>query len=163
MTKLSQLVGSLTQGIRNLNLYTVAGDLGGAYAVYTPTVGGVTAGNATKTGFYTKAGKTVKFRASWTFGSSGSAVAGPVTFTTPQASVAYVHASGEIVGYGEVYDHSTGAIYPLVLVWVDVNTVGVMIENAAGTYVVLAALSSTAPVTFAVDDIISIYGSIEVA
>jgi hypothetical protein len=157
--KISQLVGSATEGIRNSNLFLGAGGLGGAWLAYTiTTLGGVTIGNGTKAGSYTRSGKNIKFKARMTLGST-SAITGNVTFSMPVTSAAYN--TGDVIGSGDIYDASTGSIYPIDLVWIDSTTVSPKLRNAAGTYVVLANLSSTAPITFTTSDIISINGSIE--
>lgn len=76
--------------VNNASLDTTAGEPGGAWVAYTPTVTGIS--NTTATGAYCKLGKTVFFRAKVLLGASSS-VTGTPEVTLPLASNADVPSS----------------------------------------------------------------------
>lgn len=84
----AEIVTASASGIKNTNLSTVAGELGGSWTSWTPTWTNLTVGNGTVHAAYTQIGKTVHARYSIVFGTTSS-VAGALSFTLPVTSVTY--------------------------------------------------------------------------
>jgi hypothetical protein len=129
----------------------------GAWSTYTPTITGFTLGNGTITGKYTQIGKTVIFRARFTYGSSSSPPNGStyVTISRPpitqsnEFDLAYMNAIyldsgtgwGPFISYGDsIWGFGTG-----------------------GAYASIAYLSSTVPITWVANDSIYVSGYYEAA
>ena len=127
----------------------------GAWTAYTPTLGGWTQGNGTVEGRYMKIGKTVHFRAIFTFGSTSAAAANDVTFTLP--STRYENTQG-INANGFFRDSTPGVNYMGNVLAISSTVVRVGIIGASGVY---TAPSTTTPFTWAVNDQVLLYGTYE--
>lgn len=135
-------------------------NVSGAWASYTPTLGGFTLGNGTVAAKYMQIGKTVHFRFVLTLGSTTTLGAGGTnSFTLPVNAVAFhYHFVGSAV------DSSASSLYTLTahsditLANTNVLTLGYP-KSATNDQNV----DSISPVTFAAGDIISISGTYEAA
>lgn len=131
---------------------------------WTPTWTNLTISSSSVVANYIQEGKNVYFRLKVV--SAGSfAVAGDTEFTlpvSPRTTSAYV--STDPIGTGVILDASAGAFY-YAHVWIGTTTTRarILAENAAGTYLVAAGLSSTIPMTWAVPDEIHLSGVYEAA
>lgn len=131
-----------------------------AWLAYTPTLANITLGNGTSVGAYIQIGKTVHFRWTFTYGSSGSAVGTAPTFTLPVAPTGMTANGGWM--YGQAYDAS-GQGYPICAVYVSSSTMLLKCFNATFTYVLNDTITATVPFTWANGDIIQISGTYNVA
>lgn len=148
---------SLAGSIVNADLSTAAGQPGGAWVAYTPTVSSGTLGNGTVAGRYLQVGKTVSFWASATWGSTSNfasltislPVAAQAGIVAPQLSVFFV-LSGSLVYYDGASLTTT-------------TTCGFHAMNAAGTYAVSQAISNTIPFTWTAGSVALVAGTYEAA
>lgn len=151
-------------GITNAKLSTSAGEVGGAWLSFTPTLGNFTLGSGTKTGVYTKQGTTIRGEIQITFGTSmafgtGMTVDLPVTAATRYAN------SGSYVPIGSIifFDNTT-ALYSGKLVLIGSSTTAqVRYDVASGTNLVLTSTSASTPMTLATGDTINIQFQYEAA
>jgi hypothetical protein len=125
----------------------------GAWISYTPTWSGVSSTGGVSTGRYTRIGKTVHYWARYVFGSSGISV---VTAINPSKPLAV--ASGAVIfSHGWIDDMGSGYRMPLML------DGAAIAASSGGTYVGGAFMSNTIPITWAVNDRITIAGTYEAA
>jgi len=151
-----------TDAIDNTRLDTTAGQPGGAWADWTPTVS--LTGGATTYAKYTQIGKTVHFRFKYTL---TGALGGTPTITLPTTlNTDYTDSVDGVLAVVQLVDTGT-ANYTGFLRVVDdtAKTVSIRAMNAAGTYVATNAssLSATVPHTWANTDVIQISGTYEAA
>lgn len=134
-----------------------------AWQSYTPTIGGTgwVLNNGTVAGAYCQIGKTVHFVARVTFGSTSTFGAGRPTVSLP-VSASTSAANTDFVTNIAFYDSSATARY---LGTCDFTTtyVDLFCWNSAGTYVVSAGVTSSAPMTWATSDQIFVSGTYEAA
>lgn len=154
-------IGSAALATGAVTATKIGTDSSFATTAYTPTITNFTTGNGSVSGSYYQLGKQVFGRAAFAFGST-SAVGGAITITLPVTSVAYT-ADREMIGYGVAYDDSGTAAYPMVALWASTTTLKVWSQNAAGTSLVAAALSSTVPMTWATSDTLTVEFRFEAA
>ena len=97
--------------VTNAKLATTAGEPG-AWATYTPTASGLTIGNGTLTGRYTKIGNTIHARGLVQIGSTSS-TSGAITLGLPVATHSdYTASAGNhVIGQGTLLDSGT-QLYP---------------------------------------------------
>jgi len=147
----------------NANLNTTAGDLGGAWAAWTPSYANLTIGNGTVTSDYTTIGKTIHFRWIFTLGST-SAVGTAPTITVPVAAHAEYVGSSAPVHTVQYVDTGT-ANYAGFIRFNSATVVSLRAMAAGGTYVTThgSSLSATVPHTWANTDVISVCGTYEAA
>lgn len=126
-----------------------------AWASYTPTLTNSTA--PITTAKYTQTGKTVAFYVVLTL--TGAQVSGLVGVSLPVTAKAVM--SGEYNAV--VSDASPAALYPMLAFQTTTARVDLYAMNAAGTYAVNTATSSTVPITFATGDVIYLSGTYEAA
>jgi hypothetical protein len=144
--------------VANSSLVTTAGQPGGAWVSYTPTVTGIS--NTTATGAYMRLGKTVFFRAKVLLGASSSVTATP-EITLPLASATDVPSSAFEV---RMVDAN-------VLLWysgqgIEVNADAVSIyalrdQGSTTTYSYGVGVSSAIPFTWTTSDYIEVSGCYE--
>lgn len=128
---------------------------GAAWTAYTPTLGGFTAGNGTWAAAYMQIGKTVHFRAVFTFGSTSTAAAASPTITLPVSAIAAGNAlelSGSFTDNTNWYDAA-----------VRMSSATVATLSLIGANGIHTALSTTTPFTWAVGHRIIINGTYEAA
>lgn len=106
---------------------------------------------------YTQTGKTVSFYVVLTL--TGAQVSGLVGVALPVTAKAVM--AGEFSAV--VSDSSPAALYPCLAFQTTTGRVDVYAMNAAGTYTVNTATSSTVPITFASGDVIYVAGQYEAA
>lgn len=144
-------------GIANANLSTTAGDIGGVWKSWTPTLTNLSGGTLSFAK-YTQIGKTIIFKFRYVLGNAG--VGNNPNFTTP-TNIAYTGSEDSItqsvkyvIGGATTYGHirPTGA-----------NVLTLYVQTASGSYVGLSVISSTVPATWAANDILSCSGVYEVA
>lgn len=141
------------------DINTYLSHTGGAWNSYTPTLGGITLGNGTLVGKWFRAGRFIKFKVKLTFGSTTS-VSGAMTIGLP---VAYADGTDAEVFAALLYDASANQRYPAKSQAITTSTVSINAINAAGTYLVEAATSSTVPFTWTTSDILIVSGTYESA
>lgn len=117
---------------------------GWALTSFTPTWTNLTIGNATQASKYVQTGKTVVAIYDLTFGTT-TTVSGTIIASLPVTSVA--HGSSSRAGDG-LFINTGVAEYPAVCEFASTTTTSFLAINAAGTYAVLTAPSSTVPFSF---------------
>jgi len=136
---------------------------GDAWSSYTPTFTNTTLGSGSVAGKYKQLGKTVFFRASFTFG-AGSAVSGSVTVSLPVTSIAVPDTKMPI---GQVeYNDSDSSLFHGSVVWTTTTTATLRVDTTiggVGTYVRQDVTSSTIPFTWASGDEMHVQGMYEAA
>lgn len=135
-----KVVGGSAVGVANSSLDTTAGELGGAWADWTPTWTNVTVGNGTVTATYTQVGKTVHARCVFTLGSTSS-VTGTVLIDFPvtaKSSVAYP--------IGIAYLDNTGVETYMGMVAYNTTTRMAIYSNNSSTDTRLVTVNASKPV-----------------
>jgi hypothetical protein len=134
----------------------------GAWKTYTPTLGSITVGNGTLSAKYTKIGKAVIGKISFTLGSTSS-VSGTITATLPLTAVSIgTVADVPPVGNFSAYD-ATGSLYFGLCVFENTTTLRPHIINASGTYAVQSVINATVPFTWTTGDVLEINFTYEAA
>jgi hypothetical protein len=131
----------------------------GAWEAYTPTFTNLTVGNATVNFTYAQIGKTVHVRGSLTFGAS-TAITGAVSFSAP-VNLA-TSAGGPVIGLARYNDSGT-ASYVGIVSGATGSTLGLVIENVAGTYPTIANLSSSVPFLWTTSDALLVSATYQAA
>jgi hypothetical protein len=125
-----------------------------AWTSFTPTWTNLTIGNGTNNFKYKQIGKTVFVKGTFTFGSTSTMSTGP-TFTLP------VTASGttpNINGILSLGDNSAANSYGGYTRPGSTTTIDVRYHNVSGTLIsITGSITSTAPFTWAVNDVIQVY------
>jgi hypothetical protein len=128
---------------------------GGAWTTWTPTLTNITIGNGSVTARYQQIGKTVNFEFLLAMGST-TVMGGTPTISMPVTPKQYfkgfscrVEDSGTAI-YPGTADIFAGVFYPTVTV-------------TSGSYGTIGYLSGTVPMTWAVNDTLSIMGTYEAA
>lgn len=132
------------------------------WASWTPTLANLTLGNGTSVGVSKQIGKTVSFRWTFTLGST-SAVGTNPSFTLPVAAHSGYVPSGdsEYSFLAGSYDASASTVAPLLTFLSSTTICRILAPNAAGTYVAVANVTATVPITWATGDRISVHGTYE--
>lgn len=148
--------------IKNADLSTTPGDLGGEWKDWTPTWVSLTVGNGTVFAKYTQVGKTVKAKLKLTFGTTTSISANYPTFSLPVTAITQ---STGFAGICHLIYLDTGVnwYYGTRLVNSGATNVALVVSTANATYVTEGAYSATAPVTWGNTDTINAYLEYEVA
>lgn len=141
--------------IDNTDLDTTAGQPGGAWLAYTPTVTGIS--NTTATGAYCKLGKTVFFRAKIVLTGSSSVTATPEV-SLPLASAANVISSSFEV---RLIDENLLRWYAGQGIEINADTISIYALLASSTYAYGSAVTSAIPFTWTTDDYIEVSGTYE--
>lgn len=153
-----------TKKVTNAMLDTATGDLGGAWKDITPVPTNLTVGNGVFTYYkYTKVGKTVKFKLKFVWGSTTSA-SGIIYFNLPEtANANEVPASGiNYIGVGGVLDAGTNQFMLRSFVY-STTQFGMYALLTGGSYVSASAVNATVPMTWAVNDTLTVRGEYEIA
>jgi len=133
-------------GVVNADLSTSAGELGAAWATYTPTWTNVSIGNATVGLRYKQIGKTVFVRGTVIYGNSTS-VSGTIIFSLPVTSASYAGTAGtQPIGSGIIYDVSGGGVFRSAVIWNSTTTARLNVLPANGTWVSYFNADATNPV-----------------
>jgi len=125
----------------------------GAWKTYTPTWTNLTVGNGTVSARYHKVGKLVTVQIVVIFGSTTS-IGTPVNVTSPTTMVNLAGGLGfgVPVGFLACEDNNAGVWYGGATIYRNTTTVRPWVYTAGGTYVAIAELSSSVPMTWAVND-----------
>lgn len=140
--------------VDNTKLSITPGDLGGDWVAFTPSWTGITLGNATNVGYYTRIGKTIIFRVYLLLGSTSSVTA-LIKLAPPVTTANYV---GGFPIIGGAIAWASG-IYPLILSWESATSIILLAESSSATYVSHVSTSATVPFTFAPGNIITADGT----
>lgn len=122
---------------------------------YVPQFTNLTVGNGTLSSEYNIKGNEISFWIVLTFGST-TAISGAVTITLPFSRRAYGVSTRQSNGLVRLTDTGTAAYAGLVAM--DTTSANIVAQNAAGTYLAQAGLSSTVPFTWTTGDEILIDG-----
>ena len=155
----------LNANVTNAKLATGAGEAGGAWTAWTPTLGAITIGNGTTVAKYTQIGKTIHATLEVTWGSTTSQ-SGTFTFTIPAAANASYTASRHVLGEVSMWDNSATQLYSLRALLTSSTVVTPRVFHADGVYLYSPStdiISATQPVTWAVGDVFSAYLTYEAA
>jgi len=131
---------------------------GGDWVSYTPSMNGITIGNGTLTGFYTRVGDLVTVDVRFALGST-SAVTGAVYVGLPiTATMDY-----EYCGQAALWNLGGAAgLFPGVVWAIEPNRFIVQALNSSGTYSKVEELSATIPFTWATGNYFRIFFSYKV-
>lgn len=124
--------------------------------VWTPTTTGITLGNGTLTSSYSRQGDQVNYQVNFLFGST-SAITGDVTFTPPIAPVTVT--TKPPMGEVTVLDAGVGNFYGAVVLGSSPTIFSARVNQVSGSNINNVVLSSTVPMTWAVNDELNIKGS----
>ena len=148
--------------IKNDDLETTAGEPGGAWKAWTPTLTNWTVGANAVNAKYIQIGKTVFFRLYWKFG-AGAAMGTGAFFSLPVTSISYPGAAElQVLGTGSVLDVGT-ATYGVQVVWSTTTTAMLQVFGVAATYPTAATFSATVPMTWTSNDELYVSGTYEAA
>lgn len=137
--------------VSNAKLKTGAGEPGGAWTSWTPTLANITLGNGTVVAAYKQVGKTIVAEFVFTMGSS-SAMGSAPTFTLPVATLGSRYSS-LASPIGTVVASDAGVNTYAALAFYSSSTVcRPRLINAASTIGVYADISSTSPFTWGTGD-----------
>lgn len=136
-----------------------------AWSDWPPTLTSLTTGSGSLSARHERVGDTVRYRFRWQFG-AGSAVGTSPRFSLP-ATVASSYTLGgstvtgtDEIGRGTIYDSSGGVYRDLICF---LNSSGEALTAYRDTATSLAAITSTAPWTWATGDLIIVTGTYEAA
>lgn len=140
--------GTLKDGVvTNAKLSTAAGELGGAWQTWAPTLTGITVGaGGTLTCKYTQVGKTVSVRIFFKFG-TGSAITGDVSVTLPLTAAAY-SSTGNITQIGQASAFDGASIYFGSVAMASTTTALIRFIATGSTYASAVTASATVPMTW---------------
>jgi len=126
---------------------------GWTWQAFTPSWTNLTPGNGTNVGYYIQVGKTVFVKTAFTMGNTSAMGTGPILTLPVTATASGYVAALSVVGPGSINDTGTQA-YPNVVAirWASTTTVDMVTMNAASTLLVPAAITATAPMTWATGD-----------
>lgn len=136
--------------------------LAGAWNSYTPTLGGFTKGNGSTVGKYLQFGKLVIFRAYFSFGSTSAAASAPLDLGLP---VTAASATGDtlIEGQASLFDYSASIGYEGHAQITATGVVSLYRLEVIGSNLAQSYLSTTAPFTWATNDLAFVSGIYEAA
>jgi hypothetical protein len=140
--------------ITNSKLSTATGEIGAAWQSWTPTWTNATVGNSVQDCKYIQIGKTVHFRLSLTWGSTGVIGSSPI-FTLPVTAVSMVD---QMIGVMTAVDTGTGVVQGFVQCK---STTTAMPNAITTTY--FGGLSSSSPFTWTTGDKVLCTGTYEAA
>lgn len=123
---------------------------------YTPTFTGLTIGNGSATGSWVRVGNMIMSRGHVTFGSTTS-ISGTVSVTAPVSAASVYGTAGTNydVGTATFLDYGTFVYYGRVTAEASTSNFKIYRDAISGSNVGFGQLASTAPFTWAVNDIIS--------
>lgn len=158
----SVVASNITDGIiTNSMLDTSVGELGGAWATWTPSWVNLTTGNGTLNyAKYQQVGKSVKYRLRFTWG-SGTTCTSSVTFSLP-VTAASDYVGLDTIGRALMFDSSSGFHYQGGIRLVT-STTAYFFAQSVSTYVVSSALSSSVPMSWTTNDVMYAFGEYQVA
>jgi hypothetical protein len=126
--------------------------IGEATASYTPTLGGITIGNGTVVGSFTRVNKLVYGSVTVTLGST-SAITTTVTFSLPVTAA--TNSAALFVGTGYYFDTSSGETYVGYSYRSSTTAITPFVIYAAFNYAVRGIINATVPVAYGTGDAIT--------
>ena len=125
--------------------------IGEATASYTPTLGGITIGNGTVVGSFTRVNKLVYGSVTVTLGSTSS-ITTTVTFSLPVTAA--TNSAGLFIGNGYYFDASSSETFVGTSFRSNATTLTpfVFFDFSGAGYVVRGIINATAPVAFGTGD-----------
>lgn len=136
-----------------------------AWSSYTPTWSNVTVGNGTNVGKYLQIGKTVLFKASFTFGTTSSAASSPISVSLPVTAAALLGTTlvDSLNSECTYYDQSGSIVLSGYLRWVDTSNVRLTARTVSGSNVVSSSIQGNTPIALTNLDELHVRGSYETA
>jgi hypothetical protein len=131
---------------------------GSAWTTYVPTTTNITVGSGTIAAAYSRYGKTIIGRFSFTFG-AGSAMGSAPTFTLPFAARA---TADPILARGYVFDSGTD-YYDCYGLLNSTTQVAINIFSAAGAYLSRSTITATVPMVWTTNDVAALAFTYEAA
>ena len=140
----------------NTNLGTTAGDMGGVWLSWTPTITNLTIGNGSTIGWYTKTGKTISGWFSITFGTTTTITASPLISLPINSSSNYQSVgSTPLVGISKLLDFGVIAYQGgVVISQGSATTITVNLIDVSATYAKNVGLTNLIPFTWGTSDMI---------
>jgi hypothetical protein len=123
--------------------------IGEATASYTPTSSGITVGNGSLTGTFTRVNKLVYGAVKFALGST-SAITTTVTFSLPVT--ASTNSAGLLIGIGYYFDNSASETYLGTSFRSNTTTLTPFVAFAGNPYLVRSIVNATVPVVFGAGD-----------
>lgn len=146
-----------------VNQFGTASGLGAAWSSWSPTYTNLTVGNGTVVAKFLQIGKIVNFIYSLTWGSTTAFTAGsnidisiPVTASSDMISFANV---GEAI----FYTSGLATIAVGIVLLTSTTTIRPYALNASGTYLAIAQVNNTQPITWATGSVMALQGIYEAA
>jgi hypothetical protein len=146
--------------VSNSKLITTAGDLGGAWKDWTPTLTNISLGNGTMVAKYTLIGKTVHYMLSIKFGSSTSVTSANSKFTLPLEVNSSWGTTGFTLG-SAAYFIAGAERHAGIVVWQSSTEALFRRFTVSGTSILTATFTSTSPSTWQTNDTILVTGTYE--
>lgn len=154
----SAKINSNFANIGNSNLSTTAGDIGGAWLDFTPSLTNIsigTGGSARNYAQYTQIGKTVHVQGEIILGTSSASVTGIITLGLPVTAATLTATGGINLPIGQVRFQDVSASVGNIG-YVDISsttTCRILTSNVASTYPIATTTSSSVPMTWAAGDL----------
>lgn len=160
-TNNSVVAANITSGIlTNAMLSTSAGELGGAWNTWSPTLTNITQGNGSVVARYFNQGKTVHFYFKFTMGSTSSMGTAP-RFSLPFSANTNYDSINSIISRAICVDAGTATYHSIGILANSYADILFRYESISGSIITNTAISSTAPFTWGTSDYLFISGTYE--
>ena len=160
---LSISTGAIIDGaVTNAKLNTAAGELGGEWQDWAESFSGFTGGSLTVTSRYAQHGKTVKGKIVATLGGTPTGVTN-FTFTLPVAAHATQNILNTAMSGSAIIKDATGGIFMGAIYFNSTTQAIVRLIDTSSSKATLSTPSLTVPMTWVVNDLISITFEYEAA
>lgn len=147
--------GTQRLNIDSAGLFTGTGTSMGAWTSYTPTLTSFTPGNGTSAGAYCRIGKTIHFRASFTFGTTSAAA-----ISTPQLSLPVTAVSSFAGTFRGLFVNGVNYFEAFTI---QDTTTTCQVGTSGGTNGAQNPISTTVPFTWTTGSVIRLFGTYEAA
>jgi len=156
-----------TDGVANAQLNTTAGDIGGAWLTFIPTINNLILGAGTKTGKYSLGGKTVTWEVEVICAADTVFAVGPVSIDPPITPNTRYTNSARFMPIGNSFWHDAGTgVFAGACFFDFASASGKIVPciyGTAGTYASRTTTTTGVPFTLAATDTLSFCGQYEAA